>query len=543
MTPAPPPPNTPPLDPTEIHAHIRATGPKPKAKAKPQRVRANTSPHAILTPGTHYPTLDHAPLHVTGEDCSLQAWQQLRLCERFVVHAGTVGYVCTKKWQFVALTPTLLRSMIERYLVLEAWPKPIGGAGPEPVRQVCSLDLASLILANPLMPAALSGQFVPDLKAVAPHALADRTGIYSGKIMHEGGSVSYAYKRKKGVVARDVRELFTDFPMSLESQATILAGMVAMLFRPWQDGNSPLFVVTSPSERSGKTKMLEDVVGCVILGYPIPMSQWPQDETEVDKRMLAMGIAKINAACFDNVPSKLDSPCLASNVTCDSFAGRVLQQSNYVQVPNRMTLWVTGNHVECSSEIAKRCLMAVINTGVENPELRTGFLFKDLRGQALAHRDEYLEWFYQMIEKWIAMGCPPCTRPFGGFEKFGASVLGVIEHAIGLPILGDREERVSDMDRDGQDLKHFVEAWWNVYGGEGVTASELLAIAQSPAVRAWEGSLAMAKVPVIALARHLATYVDRTVGDFRIARQGTGSRRVYYLKPVAPSTYPQQEGV
>lgn len=537
MTPAPRPPDTPPVEAT-LHPKP-TTKPKKAKKERPKRVHANPTDFAIMPPGTHYKSLDQLPFHQSAEMFAEHMWMELRRCEQFYRFAGNVVYVDKTLCQPIIVTPNILRGIIERHVALEAWPKPTGGAGPEPVRQVCSIDQATIVLTHPFLPDSTSAKLVPVLRAVLPHALWHFDRILSGRIKLDNGEFIWTPKRDKSIEPRPIWDMFHDFPMSDASRANFVAGMFTLLIAPVLGGNRPIHITTAPSERSGKSKLHEDVLGCTILGRPITMIQWPEDEAEVVKQMVAMGVGGIGAVCIDNIAAKFDSPGLCSFNTSTSFGARILGKSEFATFLNTMTIFATGNHVEPSAEMLKRALVTEINTGVESPELRTNFKIPDLRGFSLQHRLNHLEYMYQQIEAWVAAGSKPASRPLGGFERWVAYPAGVVEHQLHMPVMGDREARVNEMDRDGADLRNLVEMWWELHKGEGVTATDLLVIAQSSACRAWEGSLAMAKAPLVALSKHLTTYVNRTVGPFKVCRTGSGSRRIYYLKPVAPDAYPE----
>lgn len=503
--------------------------PPPPPKPKRKRVKAEPQTYSILVPGTHYRSFDEPPFHQSGEIFASAGWQELRRHGLFFTRAGQVVMIDKKTCKLKFLTDRSLRSLIERYLTLEAWPKPVANASPEVERRVCSLDWASLMLEHPTQVDSESGDiWIPELLAIAPHPLLDLEGnVLIGKHKTPRGVVW----TPKIVLPEPIApfDLLEDFPMDRASLAHAMAVPLTMMWRPLLDGNVPFFGVTASVERSGKTKLSEDFFGGTMLGAPTPTIQWPKDEDEVDKRILSIAIAGHSLINMDNIPSILDSPSLTSFVTASAPGGRMLGKNEYVSVPNTITLVGTGNHMQFSAELAKRACMVRLNPGVENPELRTGFRYPDFRGAIMGRRWNTIAWYVAMVQKWVAMGRPPCTRPFGGFERWGGTVGGVVEHAMELPILQDRASNVIDMDNDGQDLKHLIECWFSVHGSSWVTTAELMPCVTNENVRAWESVMSTSKAPLISLGRILGRYVDRIADGYRIERSGSGSRRLYRL--------------
>lgn len=538
MTTKPPPPN--PNQTGKPPGVAPTPEPAPK-KPKKQRLKAIEPTRAsTLAPGTHWMTREGLPVHQTVEDFCASVWQCLasaraRRFVRFYRRGGVVGKLDAVNARFEPMLDQEMRLLIERFVVLEEWPRPVGGADPECKRFVCTVELARAVLAHPISHDASSAPLVHELRAVASHPLITPAGlIYDKPHIFDDGSAIWVPKINADVDPIDFWSVVSDFPIVENSKGNLLALVYTVLFRPLLHDNAPLFPIISSIERSGKTKLFQQVLGGILLGRAATVMQWPTRDDEIDKVIGSMLMQGEELGCIDNVPERLDSAALASVITSMRHGTRKLGESKFVHMDNTLTLVATGNHTRCSAEIAKRSCVTILQPGCDNPELRTGFKHSRIFEYVIQNREAILKGLLDGVRAWVAAGCPRTKQVLGGFETWMETVGSLCEF-LGYPVLQNRDEVLGDMDNDQGDLEKLVDFWAQIHGSEWVGMAALLPLARSESINVWPYLLERPqtdRAKCIALAQKLRTFVGRTVNGYRIERRGSGSERFYRVAPV-----------
>lgn len=372
---------------------------------------------------------------------------------------------------------------------------------------------------------------IRELRAVVPHPVISP----SGKILRHGWHPYY------GVLVTDDPQgepeppwdLLTDFQLDPTSQANAIAIMLTVLCRPILGGHVPLFIVTAPVAGSGKTKLIDEIVGGITLGRPVPSMLWPDDPDEIRKTLTAALVSGSPLLSLDNVPSVLDSHALASFLTTAVWRDRVLGQTLSTEVPNCLTLCCTGNQVQASGELARRAVRVQMAPGCDNPELRTGWRYEDLRDAALKARPGVLAWLIGLVEAWVAAGRTPSGLVMGSFEPWVHTVLGPL-HFSGLPVLSDWASSAAGLDIERRDLAAVMAEWRARYGQDWIRPTQAIPIAD--AVGAWEALIASrmnerGQATVVGI--KLMRLVGRVVGDLRLEMREERNGRMYRIVPLA----------
>jgi hypothetical protein len=329
-----------------------------------------------------------------------------------------------------------------------------------------------------------------------------------------------------------LKDLLVDFPFQSPVDWQNFVGLlVAQIVRPSIVGNWPLHLVLSCMERSGKTKLVELVLGWTIQGASIPALALSEDESEIEKRILALLMSGTTIVHLDNLPPYLESRVLASLITAEFFQGRVLGFSKVACVRNDLVLVGSGNNVRASSEVSKRCIPIRLLPATEQPDERTDFVHPDLPAYLEAVRPTVVGALVGMVRNWLDAGRPLGTVPFGGFESF-ASIVGGILGVQGYDAwLSNRREWLGDADVHGGDLAALVEHWRAIYP-DSVTPSELFDLAKSsglfPDVTGGEEHRARSRFGKSVL----LPATQRPISGVRITATGSGSSRRYTLIPL-----------
>lgn len=331
---------------------------------------------------------------------------------------------------------------------------------------------------------------------------------------------------------RDIlADLTVDFPWATNSDRETFYGLLLTpLIRPAIDGNVPLHLITSPIERSGKTKLASDVLGGVYIGGPTPAMQLTGSEDERDKRILSALVAGDQILHLDNLPDFLDSPCLASLLTSATYQGRVLGASRVVSIHNQTVIVATGNNTRVTGEIGKRTVPIQLQPDVSNPESRTEFHHPDLRAYVRERRQITLAALIGAVRLWLRAGSPPGQLPLGGFDEWARAVGGI------MGVLGCTEWMKSALswrqqaDDFTSDLEQLVTDWQGV-GGQTMTGAELCALAKANGRFDWIFSRSKTeKGEQTAFAMSVMRRAKgRVVNGVKITTIGSGSHTFYGL--------------
>jgi Bifunctional DNA primase/polymerase, N-terminal len=227
-----------------------------------------------------------------------------------------------------------------------------------------------------------------------------------------------APQRGRHAIDAVLGDLLIDFPFKDEaSRQNFIGLMLTLLLRPSIDGNVPLSMVLSSLERTGKTKLIEEVLGGILLGYPTPAMQLTGNDEEIDKRVVGMLLKSKPVLNLDNIRAELESAALASLLTTTTYQGRVLGGNAMPELRNRTVLIASGNNVRMSSELAKRSVPIVLQPCDDAPERRSDFRHRDLRAYVREKRRTVLECLLGMIANWEETGQPAGEVRLGGFES------------------------------------------------------------------------------------------------------------------------------
>jgi hypothetical protein len=329
----------------------------------------------------------------------------------------------------------------------------------------------------------------------------------------------------------ELHELLVDFPFKDEaSRQNFIGLLLTPLLAPAIDGNRPLHLLLSPLERTGKTKLAEEVVGGVILGRETPALQISDRDEERDKRLLALLLQGETIVHLDNLPPTVDSAALASILTATTYQGRILGASRIVCLPNTLTVVGSGNNTECSGEIAKRTVPIQLQPRTAHPESRRDFLHPNLRAHVKESRRRILSILLGMVENWLAQGRPLHQNRFGGFETWSETIGGILHVNCFNKWRTNESEWRKSADPVGQEWEAFVAEWSKRHGSGHVSVSELMDMANDTGCFQAVLSRKTDRGRQVAFGSLLRRRADRPVGNKLIRRHGCGTHSSYYLE-------------
>jgi putative DNA primase/helicase len=345
-------------------------------------------------------------------------------------------------------------------------------------------EVVSMVLATPDAPLPLVTRVV-EAPILTPKGKVVEEPGYSadGKVFHDPDSrlevPPVPSKPSRAELERAKRlilgELFGDFPFRTDADR---AHAVCLLLQPFVrdliDGETPLYDADAPTPGSGKGLLIK-VCMVVLQDSTPPLTPLPEEEPEWQKLITTLLMESSSIVVFDNANRTISSGAFANVLTSPMWKNRILGTNRVATLPNRVTWVVTGNNVSMSSELLRRTVRIVIDTGREHPEDRPAHDFKhpDLVRWAREHRGELIWAALVLARNWIAKGRPPGRETMGSFESW-AKVMGGILRAAGIPgLLTNREEQRAAGSSERDQMIAFLDAWYAAHGAERKKASEV----------------------------------------------------------------------
>ena len=187
--------------------------------------------------------------------------------------------------------------------------------------------------------------------------------------------------------------MVVDFPFA---KPVHRAAWIAFLLTPlaWHafHGASPLFLIDSNVRGSGKS-LLGDAASLIVTGREIARMSYPENDEETRKRITSIVLAGDQMVPIDNIAGELGSPSLDAALTGTSWKDRILGRSEIVEMPLKTTWAATGNNVILRADTSRRVCPIRLESNLENPEERQGFIHPNL-----------LQWVRQQRPRLLAAG-------------------------------------------------------------------------------------------------------------------------------------------
>ena len=482
------------LIPEEIRATIRSGMDSGKNKPRDIPVRSSglrlptrhtTEDESVLIPGPH--VTDHGEYHeISSADFARSAINALPddiLYRRDHVPGELLGAQGKRYW--APMSDNRMVLCIDHNVRLAKWVKlraPKEG-GPEHamVYTPCTKQFAALAIAH-----AQGSPYVRELRVITsypiygPGFVRSKPGYFNGTYYDEPIELQGIESITDQEMIHNIMEdLVVDFPFQSEADRQNFYGlMLTPIIAPALDGNRPLHMLISPLERTGKTKLAEEVFGGVILGAQTPAMQLTDRDEERDKRVLGILMQGGTLLHLDNLPRKIDSASLASLLTATNYAGRILGGNNIVNLQNNLTIVASGNNIQVTGEIAKRTIPICLQPASAAPESRQKFNHPDIREYVRTNRKNVLACLIGMVENWLDAGRPGPDKILGGFESWSRAVGGILQLNGMSEWRKNEKEWRSNASPHDMEMEIFVAEWVKKYCYDEVTLVELRSIAE-----------------------------------------------------------------
>ena len=334
-------------------------------------------------------------------------------------------------------------------------------------------------------------------------------------------------------------EWLCDFPfVDQSSRANAIAAPLTPLVREMITGPTPLFAIDAPAAGSGKG-LLADTIGLVVSGQSPSVMTEPRNPEEFRKRLTALFKDGVDVILLDNLKQRLDSAELAAALTATMWSDRILGATETMRAPNR-ALWIaTGNNLVFDSDVARRAVWVRLDAKVDRPWERSGFRHDPLVPWVSESRHELVWSLLVLVQNWLATGRPADEgKPLGSFESWQQVVGGILKAAGIDGFLSNRDELYHTADRESEEWRDFVEAWWERFASRDVKASELRPLVTEdellPSLIASDRGEPTDRQVATRLGKALTNRHDRRIGDRFIRIAGKDSHRkgtFYRLEP------------
>ncbi len=451
---------------------------------------------------------------------------------------GVVGELVGEKgsMEFSGSSDSSMRVLIDRVMQLH---EPLMFKG-KPSGQTefvpCSRDMASLVLGN------LSrANGIRPINRITGYPVFNYRWAIAQPGWNEGGlyfdeSAELANLEPENdveTIVSTLDDLVVDFPFKGQSDRENFFGLLLTpLVEPALESNRPLHLVMSSLERTGKTKLIEDVFGGVLLGGPLGAMQLGNDEAEHDKRIVSLLKSGRSLVHLDNLKHFVDSAPLASLFTGSRYRGRLLGSSNDFEADNNMTVVGSGNNVQATGEIAKRIVLIELQPTSDSPETREDFQHHDIRSYVRQNRRRVLACLLGMVQNWRAAGGMKGKHTFGGFEAWAGAIGGILTHHGYTRWMCNRVDWAERANPDLVDLRALVTAWHDTHAGRSVSARDVMAMARGMDLFMGTLSQPTDHGQLLSFTRCvLRRFVNQPVGGLCIRMASSGSNTKYHVEP------------
>lgn len=273
----------------------------------------------------------------------------------------------------------------------------------------------------------------------------------------------------------ELAEVFCDFPYRSEADRMLpIAAVLTMLARPAIRGNVPAFIFDANTRGSGKTKQI-DAVSIIATGRGSAKMNYPGDDAELEKVLGAYALQGAAMIAFDNVVTHFGGGPLDRVLTAgNQVALRVLGRSELPSLQWRAVVFATGNNVSTIGDTTRRVLLCRLESPLERPEDREGFLHPNLLEWVESERPRLVAAALTILRAFVVAGRPqPGGKPWGSFEAWAELIPAAIVYAGGADPMGCRLLDEAE-DPEKAALLAILEHWPRL-APEGTTAKAAIA--------------------------------------------------------------------
>lgn len=213
--------------------------------------------------------------------------------------------------------------------------------------------------------------------------------------------------------------LLEEFPFASEVDRSVaIASIVTAVVRGMMPV-SPLFAFRANAPGSGKS-FLVDVASVVATGRVCPVTSAGEDTTEMEKRLAGLLLAGYPIMSLDNVNGELGGDLLCQATERPIVRIRELGSSSSTEIENRAVIFATGNALRVKGDMTRRSLVASLDAGMEQPELRK-FRHNPV-DEVMENRGKYVGACITIVRSYMESGDNMQLTPLASFEVWSKTV-------------------------------------------------------------------------------------------------------------------------
>jgi hypothetical protein len=259
----------------------------------------------------------------------------------------------------------------------------------------------------------------------------------------QNSGVEYAMDMPLDEAQTILRNFTKEFPFGdrkadgrSRNEAIVMTAMLAMyaapLLRP--SARRLNFMFSSNSVGSGKTLLAQMAIITTVGSCDV--QPVPQAEEEWRKILDTESLAGSPYILFDDCNGFFKSQILNAFLTAPTWSGRRMHSQQKFAVPKIASVFLTGNNLEVSPDVARRFLHCKMMTDESDPQARKiDKVISDEHLEKPEVRGQILAALCAVVREWDAAGRPQANRLVRGYEQFCAIFAGMVEFAgFGDPI-------------------------------------------------------------------------------------------------------------
>lgn len=241
-------------------------------------------------------------------------------------------------------------------------------------------------------------------------------------------------------------------PRSLAVHLTAMLAMFGPSLQPMA-AKRLNFVYRANMSRAGKGLLAQTAI--VPPCGPASVQSIPDEKTEFKKILDTEALNGSSYIFLDEIERKLVNRTLNSFLTTNLWTGRLFNSQKKFSVPQNSIVFMTGNNVELSGDLAGRCLLVDLYVPDADAQSRKiAHPFDELHLARVDVRRDILSALWAMVRAWDAAGRPKPSSVFQGFQVFSNVFGGIVEFAgFGNPM----KSAAADVDSEFADMSAVVE--------------------------------------------------------------------------------------
>ena len=257
------------------------------------------------------------------------------------------------------------------------------------------------------------------------------------------------FTSKVGDILTSVESYFSVLGVRFKDVHSMASTLAALLTPLVYVPNNPIWVITSSTPGVGKTLLAQSVFA-LATGEIIPVTPYPDSDSEARKQITSALLSNRPALIWDNLSRPLGGPSIDALVTSRLWRDRILGRSQMVELTKFITLACTGNNVSLTADTYRRVYVTHLEPVGDKPESR--LFTKDLVNECVSKHKQFVKDAMGWLAFYEKQGYVP-QRGFGSFEQWNAVVGGFVEWLLGVHPADTSESIVSE---DKELLERFL---------------------------------------------------------------------------------------